>query len=61
VRLLNDHRPQLEQLAFALLRQEVLDREDIERIMEGVPTPRHASAGHLRVAATQATDVQKDS
>jgi cell division protease FtsH len=61
VRLLNGHRPQLDQLAHALLRQEVLERKDIERIMEGVPTPRHASAGHLRVAATEPTDVQKGS
>jgi cell division protease FtsH len=61
VRLLNGHRPQLDQLAHALLRQEVLERRDIERIMEGVPTPRHASAGHLRVAATEATNVQQDS
>jgi cell division protease FtsH len=61
VRLLNEHRPQLDQLARALLRQEVLERKDIEQIMEGVPTPRHASAGHLRVAATEATNVQLDS
>jgi cell division protease FtsH len=61
VRLLNGHRPQLDQLAHALLRQEVLERKDIERIMEGVPTPRHAAAGHLRVAATEPTDVQKGS
>ena len=61
VRLLNDHRAQLDQLAVALLRQEVLEREDIERIMEGVPTPRHVSAGHLRVAAAEPTDVQKGS
>jgi cell division protease FtsH len=61
VRLLNGHRPQLDQLAHALLRQEVLERKDIERIMEGVPTPRHASAGHLRVAASEPTDVQKGS
>jgi cell division protease FtsH len=61
VRLLNGHRPQLDQLAHALLRQEVLERKDIERIMEGVPTPRHASAGHLRVAASEPTVVQKGS
>jgi cell division protease FtsH len=61
VRLLNEHRSQLDQLAQALLRQEVLERQDIERIMEGVPTPRHASAGHLRVAASEPTHVEKGS
>jgi cell division protease FtsH len=61
VRLLNGHRPQLDQLAHALLRQEVLERKDIERIMEGVPTPRHVSAAHLRVAATEPTDVENRS
>jgi cell division protease FtsH len=61
VRLLNTHRPQLDQLAYALLRHEVLERKDIERIMEGVPAPRHVSAGHLRVAAAEPTDVQQES
>ena len=48
--------PQLDQLAGALLRQEVLEREDIERIMEGVPTPGRAASGHLRVAAAEPPD-----
>ena len=52
VRLITDHRAQLDQLAGALLRQEVLERADIERIMAGVAVPRSAS-GHLRVAATE--------
>jgi cell division protease FtsH len=52
-RLINDHRAQLDQLAHALLRNEVLERTDIDRIMEGVPR-FHRSPGHgLRVVAAQ--------
>jgi ATP-dependent Zn protease len=47
-RLLSEHRSQLDQLAAALLRQEVLERPDIERIMAGVE--RRDGRG-LRVAA----------
>ncbi len=61
VRLLSSHRAQLDQLAGALLRQEVLERRDIERIMEGVPTPGRAASGHLRVAAAEPPDVQEES
>jgi cell division protease FtsH len=61
VRLLSGHRPQLDELAHALLLHEVLERKDIERIMEGVVIPRQAASGHLRVAATEATDVQSSS
>ena len=39
VRLITEYRAQLDQLAGALLRQEVLEREDIERIMAGVQVP----------------------
>ena len=61
VGLLTSHREHLDQLALALLRQEVLEREDIERIMADVATPRRIAAGHLWVAAASPTDVQKSS
>jgi cell division protease FtsH len=54
VRLINDYRPQLDQLAHALLRNEVLERADIDRVMEGIPR-FHRSPGHgLRMVAAQA-------
>jgi cell division protease FtsH len=53
VRLLTTHRAHLDQLAGALLRQEVLERDDIEQIMADVVTPRKIAAGHLWVAAAQ--------
>ena len=37
MKLISDHRTKLDQLASALLRNEVLERKDIDRIMEGVP------------------------
>jgi cell division protease FtsH len=52
VRLITDYRAQLDQLASALLRQEVLEREDIERIMAGVKVPG-AAPGPLRIAAAE--------
>jgi cell division protease FtsH len=61
VRLINDHRFQLDQLANALLRNEVLERKDIDRIMDGVPR-FHRSPGHgLRVVAAQAPRRDADS
>jgi cell division protease FtsH len=54
LRLINEHRPQLDQLAHALLRNEVLERADIDRVMEGIPR-FHRSPGHgLRMVAAQA-------
>ncbi|HWF54116.1 MAG TPA: ATP-dependent zinc metalloprotease FtsH [Solirubrobacteraceae bacterium] len=50
--LIESHRPQLDELAATLLTNEVLERDDIERIMAGVP--REASRrgqGHLGLAA----------
>jgi hypothetical protein len=53
VKLIVEHRPQLDQLANALLRNEVLERADIDRVMDGVPR-FHRSPGHgLRVVAAQ--------
>ena len=55
VRLITDHRTQLDQLAHALLRNEVLERADIDRVMEGIPR-FHRSPGHgLRMVAARAT------
>jgi cell division protease FtsH len=61
VKLLTTHRAHLDQLANSLLRQEVLNREDIEGIMADIETPRRVAAGHLWVAAAEATNVQSDS
>jgi cell division protease FtsH len=50
--LVRRHRDRLEQLAQTLLANEVLERSDIERIMEGAPRlPGDRSAGDLRLAA----------
>src|ERR1700749_4768458 len=51
VRLLPPHRAQLDALAAALLRQEVLERADIDQIMAGVARPEAAAGHELRVAA----------
>jgi cell division protease FtsH len=55
VRLLTEHRAQLDALAAALLRQEVLERADIDAIMAGVGRPAEAGGRELRVAAAQAS------
>jgi cell division protease FtsH len=47
-RLITEHRDKLDSLAGALLRNEVLERADIDRIMEGVP--------RLRVVAARRAD-----
>jgi cell division protease FtsH len=49
-RLLSEHREQLDELAGALLRDEVLERADIDRIMAGTARFRRG-AGGLRVVA----------
>ena len=56
VRLITEHRTKLDQLAGALLRNEVLERKDIDRIMEGVPRFHRSPGEGLRVvAATRAS------
>src|SRR5215211_231618 len=50
-RLIVEHRDKLDEMAAALLRDEVLERADIERIMAGTPRFRRA-AGGLRVVAS---------
>ena len=55
LRLITEHRAKLDQLAGALLRNEVLERADIDRIMEGVPRLHRSPGQGLRVvAATRA-------
>jgi len=53
VRLLTEHRALLDAIAAALLRQEVLERADIDAIMAGVARPDDEAAHSLRVAASQ--------
>jgi cell division protease FtsH len=56
VRLINEHRDKLDLLAGALLRNEVLERTDIDHIFDGVPR-LYRSPGHgLRVVAARASD-----
>ena len=53
IRLLTEHREQLDALAHGLLRNEVLEREDIDRVMEGVMTRRQSGSRGLRVVAAE--------
>jgi cell division protease FtsH len=50
-RLIREHRDKLDAFAFALLRNEVLERDDIERIMADTPRPLSQGSGDLRVVA----------
>ena len=59
--LISDHRDLLDGFARALLDHEVLERQDIDRIMDGVPTiDRRPSIPRLRVAAASRTDRPAD-
>jgi cell division protease FtsH len=58
MRLITEHREQLDGLAAGLLRNEVLERKDIDRVMEGVVTRRHAGARGLRVVAAERSDIE---
>ena len=53
LKLLTGHREQLEQLATALLRNETLERADIDRIMEGVPRLHRTPGRGLRMVAAR--------
>jgi cell division protease FtsH len=53
MRLITEHRELLDQLASALLRNEALEREDIDRIMEGVPRFHRSPGSGLRVVAAK--------
>jgi cell division protease FtsH len=54
--IINNHRVELDQLAATLLSNEVLERQDIERIMAGIPkaAPRRIGGGEIGVAAATA-------
>jgi cell division protease FtsH len=54
-KMILSHRRQLDDLARELLEQEVLDREAIERIMDGVPRLERAPGIGLRVVAAVAS------
>jgi cell division protease FtsH len=56
LKLITDHREQLDALADALLRREVLEREEIEAIMAGVAPITAPQAGLTLVAAAQPQD-----
>jgi len=51
VKLITDHRAQLNALAEALLAHEVLEREDIEAVMAGVAPIAAPQPGRLQLAA----------
>jgi cell division protease FtsH len=54
--IVRDHRPQLDALAETLLSTEVLERADIDRIMEGVPRgPSRRPGGEIGLAAVDPT------
>jgi cell division protease FtsH len=55
IRIITEHREKLDRLASALLRNEVLERGDIDRIMDGTPRLRRTPGHGLRVVAAQTT------
>ena len=54
VKLILDHREKLDELAVELLENEVLERDDIERIMSGIPRFHRSPGQGLRVVAIEA-------
>ena len=54
VKLILDHREKLDELARELLEIEVLERDDIERIMSGIPRFHRSPGQGLRVVAIEA-------
>ena len=57
-RLISEHRGKLDEMATALLRNEVLERRDIDRIMDGVPRFYRMPGHGLRVVAATSTDIR---
>jgi cell division protease FtsH len=55
VSIITEHRDKLDRLAAALLRNEVLERADIDSIMEGTPHLHRMPGRGLRVVAAQTT------
>ena len=61
IELLTGQRGKLEEFAQALLENEVLERPDIDRIMDGVPRMQRSSSHQgLRVVAAAAPGAQAD-
>jgi len=58
MRLISEHREQLDGLAAGLLRNEVLERQDIDRVMEGAAPRRQSGAHGLRVVAAERTGTE---
>ena len=58
-KLILEHRDKLDELARALLENEVLERDDIDRIMDGTPRFERAPRHGLRVVAIEATPQEK--
>ena len=56
MRIVGGHRDRLDGLANALLRNEVLERADIDRIMDGVPHLHRSPGQGLRVVAAKPVD-----
>ncbi len=56
-RMIVTHRSQLDALAETLLANEVLEREQIDRIMAGVPRVGHGAGAPLEVAAATASEL----
>ncbi len=56
ITIIEDHRVQLDALAGTLLRNEVLERKDLARIMKGVPSvaPPRLASGEMGLAAATA-------
>jgi cell division protease FtsH len=60
--LLDSHRLQLDEMAATLLAKEVIERQDVDRIMAGVPTarPERRPAARLGLAAATAVNPARD-
>jgi cell division protease FtsH len=56
--IIDAHRPQLDELAATLLAKEVIERVDIERIMDGVPGSRSSRRGQGRLGLAAATAME---
>jgi cell division protease FtsH len=56
--ILDQHRPQLDELAATLLAKEVVERDDIRRVMNGVKaaTPARGSSSRIGLAAATAAN-----
>jgi cell division protease FtsH len=58
ITILDEHRPQLDELAATLLAKEVMERDDIRRVMNGVKaaTPARGSSSRIGLAAATAAN-----